>query len=81
MDPLRCLAELRAARTDDVRLRAARRLREAVRAESRSGYSSSHMLLYGRLQELLTSDVSTDKIAGVSRPSRAICLLAYSIMH
>ena len=65
MDPLRCLADLRVARTDDVRLRAAKRLREAVRAESRSGYSSSLVVLYGRLQELLTSDVLNDKIAGV----------------
>ena len=67
MDPLRCLAELRAARSDDIRLPAARRLREAVRIASRSGYvSSSIVVLYGRIQELLTSDASTDKIAGVS---------------
>ena len=63
------LAELRAARTEDARWRAARRLRTWVRQEGRSGRdtafaASSLTLLFNRLYELINSPDLNDKLAG-----------------
>lgn len=66
---LNILRELSAARTDDARVRAVRRLREYVRVESRAGtdisFSPSLQSLYEHMRQLLFSNVLSEQIAGL----------------
>lgn len=65
---VKLIAELKAARTDEARQRAARRLREYVRAESRSGqdvaFGASMSALNNKLFELINGS-DADKLAAI----------------
>jgi len=70
MEAVKILAELKAARSDEARLRSARRLREWVRVESRGGtdsnFTAALTMLNNRIFDLINSSDPNDKLGGIA---------------